>query len=246
MVALSDRYKKLPNIHSVRNNNATIWRHMDFTKFVNLISRKEAFFSRTDKLGDPFEGSCPDKTVLVRDKKLGSKYAGEFFELLREFTVVNCWHLSKDESAAMWKLYLKSDEGIAINSSFKRLRDSLDFSNLKEGMYNVYIGKVQYIDYRKEEIPIALWAPFFHKRKSFKHESELRIVIQKKKSISERSKRPCVDGLYIPVDLDRLVKRICLAPKTPEWLFELVTSVTQKYNLSKKVVKSNLDITPMY
>ncbi len=244
----TNMYKELPDTYKVRNENATIWRYMDFTKFVSLIDRQELFCSRADKLGDPFEGSCPRKTILVRDKKLGSKYAGEFFKLLREFTVVDCWHLSKYESAAMWKLYLKSDEGIAIKSSFKRLRDSLDLSGIKEGIYNIHIGKVQYIDYEEEEIPINLWAPFFHKRKSFRHESELRILIQKKRGITERSKRPCVDGLPVPVDLDRLIMRICLAPKTPDWLFELVLSVTSKYNLDlgKKVIPSSLDITPMY
>lgn len=239
-------YKELPDLHKPKKENAIIWRYMDFTKFVSLLDGEALFFSRTDKLGDPFEGSCPRKTVRVRDKEFGTKHAGEFFKLLREFTVVNCWHISGYESAAMWKLYLKSEEGIAIRSSFKRLRDSLKYDSLRESRFNIYIGKVQYIDYEEDEIPISFWAPFFHKRKSFKHESELRVLIQKRKGISERSKRPCVDGLYIPVDLDRLISRICLAPQTPKWLFELVLSVTKKYNLDKEVIPSSLDITPMY
>lgn len=238
-------YQELPDIHKPKKENPIIWRYMDFTKFVSLLDKKALFFSRTDKLGDPFEGSCPRKTVRVRDKKLGTTYAGEFFKLLREFTVVNCWHINRHESAAMWKLHLKSDEGIAVKSSFKRLKESLKYDSLKESKFNIYIGKVQYIDYEKEEIPIFFWAPFFHKRKSFKHESELRVLIQKGK-VSDRSKRPCDDGLYIPVDLDRLISGIFLAPQTPEWLFSLVLSVTMKYKLDKEVIPSSLDSTPMY
>ncbi len=226
-----------------KNEKATIWRYMDFTKFVDLIDKKALFFARTDKLGDPFEGSCPAKSVKTRTTIFGSKYVGDFFKLLREFTIVNCWHLSMYESAAMWKLYLKSDEGIAIKSSYRRLRDSF-----KDSEFDINIGKVQYIDYDKEEIPINLLSPFFHKRKSFRHESELHACIQKrpKRGFSERSKRPFENGVHVPVDLDLLIRGIYLAPRTPNWLVELVESVTGKYKLDKYVVQSSLDTDPIY
>ena len=143
----------------------------------------------------------------------------------------------------MWKLHLKSDEGIAIKSSFRRLRDCL-----KETECNVYIGKVQYIDYEKEDMPIEFLSPFFHKRKSFRHERELRACIQKfpRKGFSERSKRPFEDGVYVPVDVDKLIRGIYLAPQTPIWLVNLIKSVVIKYRLDKEVFPSSLDTTPIY
>lgn len=235
--------KEKPNLEKPKTENATIWRYMDFTKFVDLLDKKSLFFSRTDKLGDPFEGSCPIKSIKTRSEIYGSKYVGDFFKLLREFTTVNCWYLSRYESAAMWKLYLKSDEGIAIKSSYRRLRDSL-----KNSEFDIFIGKVKYINYDEEEIPINFLSPFFHKRMSFRHERELRACIQKlpKKGFSERSKRPFENGVYVEVDLKVLIRGIYLAPKTPKWLVELIESVTKKYKLEKNVVHSSLDTTPIY
>lgn len=235
--------RKIEYIEIPENENATIWRYMDFTKFVSLLHTRALFFSRTDKLGDPFEGSCARKSVKKRAKIFDSRYAGDFFKLLREFTAVSCWYLSIYESAAMWKLHLKSDEGIAIKSSYRRLRDCLEASGCK-----AIISKVRYIDYEKEKMPIDFLSPFFHKRKSFRHERELRACIQRlpKKGFSERSKRPFENGVYVPVDIGRLINGIYLAPQTPKWLVELVQSVTKKYGLDKEIFPSGLDTTPIY
>lgn len=40
-----------------QDQNAKIWRYIDFTKFVSLIDSQELFFARADKFDDPFEGS---------------------------------------------------------------------------------------------------------------------------------------------------------------------------------------------
>lgn len=42
----------------------------------------------------------------------------------------------------MWGLYLRSGEGIAVRSSFKRLCDSIAIEP-----QDVYVGAVNYIDY---------------------------------------------------------------------------------------------------
>ena len=42
-----------------------------------------------------------------------------------KYNAINCWHMNDHESAAMWKLYLKSNEGIAVQSTYETLRDSI-------------------------------------------------------------------------------------------------------------------------
>ena len=229
------------------NDNMTIWRYLDFTKFVSLLDRQALFFCRADKLGDPFEGSQPKPNIPLRSEifehQIPVDILSEQYKRIREFTAVNCWHINRYESAAMWKLYLKSNEGIAIRSTFGRLRNSLN-----DAKPDIYIGKVQYIDYDKDNIPNYLFSPFLHKRKSFEHEVELRAVIQEfpeGKLLSEAD-RPFEDGLYIPVDLNLLINEIYLAPTSPKWLRELVESVTAKYGIKKKVRQSILDEKPIY
>ena len=240
-------YKEHPNLKKPKNLNAKLWRYMDFTKFVSLLDKQALFFSRADKLGDPFEGSHPKANIPLRAEiykdEIPLQDISEIYKLLREFTAVNCWHLNTYESAAMWKLYLNSNEGIAIQSTFKRLKDSF-----RDKKHDIFIGRVQYIDYEKDRISDDPLSSFVYKRESFKHEQELRAVIQKLpvKGLSPRSKRPFDSGVYISVDLGLLISRIYLAPTSPKWLFELVKSVLAKYNLDREVHQSSLDDVPVY
>lgn len=47
------------------------------------------------------------------------------FKTLGRWTLVSCWHESAAESAAMWKCYNTSPDGIAVKTSYRRLRKSL-------------------------------------------------------------------------------------------------------------------------
>jgi hypothetical protein len=47
-------------------------------------------------------------------------YRADFF--------INCWHMSPDESAGMWKLYAGIDAGIAIKSIYSRLQHAFNES----------------------------------------------------------------------------------------------------------------------
>lgn len=242
-------FKKHPLVNEPRKLNAIIWRYMDFTKFVSLLDKEALFFARADKIGDPFEGSHSRANLSLRaqvykdDDDLTLEDVSRIYKLIREFTAVNCWHLNRFESTAMWKLYLKSNEGIAIRSTFERLRDSL-----KDEKHDIFIGKVKYVNFEEERIPDDPLQSFFYKRKSFKHEAELRAVIQElpEDRLSEEAERPFIHGVYIPIDLDLLIRKICLAPTSPKWLHELVESVMKKYGLNKELCQSSLDEKPIY
>lgn len=246
-------YKEHPVFEKPENENVKIWRYMDFTKFMSLLDRSALFFTRADKLGDPFEGSFPKVNVELRPEiykdKIPPSALKSFSKLRMSFlkcTIVNCWHLNEYESAAMWKLYLKSNEGIGIQSTFNRL-----INCLKDGNHHTFIGRVKYIDYEKDWIPEGnSLIPFVRKRKSFEHERELRAVIQdfsyNKNGEINLLKPPFDEGLYIPVDLNLLVDRVYLAPTSPKWLFELVESVIKKYHLKKEVHQSSLDEVPVF
>jgi hypothetical protein len=61
MVEKHSRYEWPPD-------DTVIWRYLDFTKFVEMVSSKSLFFSRADKFQDPFEGSLLKKTLERRLK----------------------------------------------------------------------------------------------------------------------------------------------------------------------------------
>ncbi|MEM7132099.1 MAG: hypothetical protein AAF702_37685 [Chloroflexota bacterium] len=241
------------------NDSARIWRYLDFTKLVSLFESQSLFFARTDKLGDPFEGSWPQKNLrVVRDNlpdipvdkhEIYFMDVANISNLLKkwaECNAISCWHLNEQESAAMWRLYLKSDEGIAIQSTFARLRDSITDDR------TVYIGTVRYIDYETDWFdPINLYEALLHKRKSFEHERELRAVVTAISTGPEEreidfSKSEITDGIKIAVNVNMLIENIYVAPDAPTWFTDLVSSIVNRYKYKFNVQQSKLSERPIY
>ena len=242
--------------------NAKIWRFIDFTKFISLLDKKALYFTRIDKLSDPFEGATSKENIRLRPevyKEILESYKdfpikiSKLNEKSRKFYLVNCWHQNNHESAAMWRLYLKSDEGIAIQSTTKRLRDSIIFVQDR----SIYIGKVKYIDYDKDWLPEGnIFQPVLHKRKSFSHENEVRAIYleyaTKPKKENEEAYEIDINrevfshGTYIGVNLDILIENIYLSPTAQDWFKELVESVTKKYDINCRINKSNLIDDPVF
>jgi len=119
------------------NGAVKVWRYMDFTKLVSLIDSRCLFFSRADQLGDPFEGSYPRSNVKARlagthwlfpdNEPVLPALSLMMKKLNKEWPMhlaVNCWHMNEHESAAMWKLYLKSTANEGNN-----LLDSTTYSS---------------------------------------------------------------------------------------------------------------------
>ena len=252
-------YKEHPVFERPAKENVRIWRYLDSSRFLSLLDKQALFFARADRLADPFEGSYSKANIKLRlttYKGLRNKASGKgqtTIETMSEvnknapkYTYVNCWHINDYESAAMWKLYPTNDEGIAIQSTFKLLTESLN-SYLD---HNVYIGKVMYIDYETDWLPEGnLFYPFLHKRKSFEHEHELRAVIMKPPTAdggTDYTRAAPELGLYVRVELATLIERVFVSPTAPDWFEELVTSVAGKYNLQKEVKRSSLCEEPVY
>lgn len=235
------------------DENIKIWRYMDFTKFVYLLEKQSLFFTRSDKFEDPLEGTLNDFTIQQFREEYFRVVTGEehikeiaFQGILDskkkfiEWTTINCWHLNNYESDAMWKLYLKSNEGIAIQSTFNRLSRSFDKTDM-----SVFIGKVRYEDYENYTIPINnMFFSFLTKSKSFEHEREIRAihnVIPTKENAIDYNAQPFKFGVDIPVDLETLIENVYLAPNSPEWINELVKSVLKTYNLGNvNVIQSSI------
>jgi hypothetical protein len=143
----------------------------------------------------------------------------------------------------------KNSEGIAIESSYEHLINSL--SSYEE--FDVFIGMVRYLDYKCEALPIGnMLLPYLCKRKSFEHEKELRALIwtpQHEKNwvgIPRVNKFHDKNGLYVPVNLNELISRIFVAPTAPLWILELLESIVGKYGLKKDVIQSDLASFPIY
>ena len=163
----------------------------------------------------------------------------------QRMTLISSWHLGGHESAAMWKLYLTGDEGVAVRSTVADLCAAL------EGFQpDIHIGAVNFIDYDRTPIPERnFFFPFVHKRKSFEHEQELRVVLPRTTDPLRMANEvvPVPDGgEYVPVDLGRLVRGVYVAPTAPLWQEDLVRSVIDRYGFYFEVVRSRLGDDPIF
>ena len=233
-------------------DDALLWRYMDITKFLSLLNFQALFFARSDKLGDPFEGSFSKVNVSLRPHIYrfdaipdAEEHFSNFYRIMRrfrQFVVVNCWHWNQYESAAMWNRYAKDNYGLALRTDCKSLSRCLAVNR------NVKIGKVKYLDYSttfiQESDPMA---PFMCKRKSFAHEAEVRAVIRLGSlNNAARNPAPCDTGILQPVDVESLVKEIVVSPQSPDWFVELVQAIVAKYDFRIPVHRSSLDEDPVW
>jgi hypothetical protein len=217
---------KIKDVIKQPKKYSKMWRYLDLPKFISLL-HENLFFVQSCKLPDKFEGSW-SKT----DKGL-DKYLKE----LKQYTCISCWQKNKSESALMWEVYPRSDNGIAIQSTFNRLRQSVEGEKR-----DLYAGEVHYTNDILETKPKFTMEPFFRKRIYFKDDHEIRVIYQEMdKGIPHGSTIDCVkNGTYINVDLNKLIQNIYISPKAEKWFPDLVKSIVDKYELDKKVIKSPL------
>ena len=245
------------NGHIPKVKNHTIWRYMNFEKFLSLLSSQELYFCPATKFEDPFEGSfAVDNMNSFRLPQLGLNSKNEpfvldaqrLFEMQREMNKkirktmhINCWHINTHESEAMWKLYLKGENGIVIQSTVDRLKKSIEASDIL-----VQLGEVNYIDYEKDSIPEDnLWATFLHKRKSLVHENELRALVFKGYEPKDLTPEE-LSCTKVSVDLDILAEKIYVDPYSPALFDDQVKSVVHKYNFDFIIEKSKLCNQPLF
>jgi hypothetical protein len=161
--------------------------------------------------------------------------------------------MSDIESAALWTMYVPPSGGVAIRSTFDRLRRAFGPTDPipdGDGTPRVYIGEITYVDYEEAGIPAdnTMW-PAMHKRESFSFESELRALHQELPTSEERGidfMQPTVPGVSLAVDLDTLIEAVFVSPAAPEWFAGLVASVCARYDLGAPVTQSTLAGSPIY
>jgi hypothetical protein len=239
------------------DETATIWRYLTTSKFVSMLDSSSLWFARADQFKDTFEGSSPRINVAARQPPphLSKEDISAFQSLMENtasvkrqwvrYVAINCWQMNATESTAMWDLYLPNKDGLAIQSSYGRLKDSLRTEE------PVHIGKVRYIDYEHQVIEDdSALAPFVHKRKAFQHERELRAVIVRLPPSGPKGLDFAVEtiqkGISVPVDLRQLISKVYIAPQAPAGLAENIESLVEKHGFNFDIAISGLSGKPQF
>lgn len=227
-------YTNNPNIILPDDDTIIVWKYLDLSKFLDMLMSKRLFMSRSDKFEDQYEGTFSEPTY-EEIKKIAANNPEflDYYKSHREKVVISSWHINEYESFAMWQIFTKNNEGLAIQSTIGRLKKALKTERKTEQ----HIGQVNYIDYKKEHIPFNdAFFPFLFKRKSFQYEREVRII-------SDVSSDNIIinDGLKIDVDINQLIERIYIHPKSENWYKNLVIELVEKLGFDFTIEKSDLE-----
>ncbi|MBK7103810.1 MAG: AP2 domain-containing protein [Ignavibacteriae bacterium] len=231
-------------------SDVKIWRYMDFTKFVSILENGGLFFPSVELMDDYFEGTFSSWNSKLRSfiysRSKNKQSIQDLIDRIKEikkYILLSCWYKGNQESAAMWKLYAQTNEAICIQTTYKSLRKCLKS--------NFQIGEVKYIDYNKHWIPEDnIYNPFFYKRDSFKHENELRAIIdlsdKKNKKFLNEKEFAELKGIWVKINLNYFIRKIYVAPQSPLWFYNLVKKISKNYGIEREVEKSSIDIKPMF
>ncbi len=227
-------YIKNQNSTLPEDPNTIIWKYLDLSKFLDLLLSRKLFLSRSDKFEDQYEGTFSEPTF--EEIKRLSENNPEFlsyYKSHREKVVVSSWHINEYESFAMWQIFTQNSEGLAIQSTIGRLQKALE----AEKDTQQFIGEVNYIDYKKEYIPFEdAFFPFLFKRKSFQYEREVRVL----SDLSDQEIK-INDGLKIDIDINQLIEKIYIHPKSENWYKKLVIELVSKLGFDFEIEKSDLE-----
>jgi hypothetical protein len=227
-------YLNNPNIKLPQDPDTIVWKYLDLSKFLDLLLSQKLFMSRSDKFEDQYEGTFSEPT-FEEIKKLSTNNPDflNYYKTHREKVAISSWHINEYESFAMWQIFTQNSEGLAIQSTVKRLQDAL----APEKNYKQFIGEVNYIDYKKEYIPFDdLFFPFLFKRKSFQYEREVRIITD----VADNNIK-LNDGLKINVDISQLIEKIYIHPKSENWYKNLVIQLVTQLGFDFEIEKSDLE-----
>ncbi len=221
-------------------------RYLDLPRFIGFLKTSSLYLCRSDLFPDKFEGSF---TVSVKEainnayRKNKIKYTYEKFKKeLREGVFINCWSLGIHDNMALWKLYGRTNDCVAITTTVAKLKAALDESR---GLGQLSLKKVKYIRHWRD--PIIEVKPysnvFKYKTVGYAFENEARIILDRFDETFEET--PKDEGVMLPINLRAFLRSVVMSPERSPWFKEVVEDIAVKYRLSCPIRDSSMSKQPI-
>ncbi len=226
--------------------NDILRRYLDLPRFINFLKTSSLYLCRSDLFPDKFEGSFTPairEAISAAYKKNRIEYGYEEFKKeLREGVFLNCWSLGIDDNMALWQLYGKTDDCVAITTTVSKLATAIKRFT---GSGYLSIRKVDYIRHWKD--PAIVVNPyssvFRYKVVGYKFENEVRVILDRFEATFESPDKE--DGVSIHVDLSIFLRSIVVSPECSHWFREVVKDIASKYGVSCPIRVSSMSRKPI-
>ncbi len=230
-------------------DDTVIWKYLNISKFISLISKKSLWLARADTLKDKYEGMFPPEMRQILDtiyqefetkdetKDSPIKDASDFQQYLIKNAYIDCWHQNLTENMVMWEIYGQTENSIAIKTTVKELIDSLKREDIKKHKYKFAFEPVTYKKPEDVQGKLTYETPFLIKRPHFSFEKEVRLFLSTYSFLNPNINTPI--GHEISIDLSTIIKEIYIHPDADEWFLEAVQALVDQFKLSV-IVKRGL------
>jgi hypothetical protein len=224
------------------DDNGKVWKYMDLAKLLHTLDTGTLFMCRLDLLPDPHEGAVTQAMQKNRERlaiESGdatlAQHMSNFTKMTRQYMYVSCWRMDDDESEAMWKLYCPNNEGVAVQTTYRRLADSVDDNELE-------IGKITYVQPLTFATPEGFSTVAQIKRRAYAFEQEVRLYLF-------RYMPPGYDltlGFPLPWTLN-CIERVYVNPYAQQWYFDLIKRTLRRFGHGDIPVEwSSMKSEPIY
>lgn len=221
-------------------------RYLDLPKFISVLKKRALYLCRSDLLPDKYEGAfTPSLKKQIQDsyEKNNIDFTYDTFKKeLREGVFLNCWSFGYDDNMAMWRLYGKTNDCVAVTTTVGRIEKAMnDFS--EGGQF--LLKKVTYIKHWQDpEISIKPYCHIFtYKLVGYSFENEARIILDRFQNTFQTSEK--IEGVFMPVNLSAFIKSLVVSPESSSWFREVVKDVALKYGLKCPVRNSMMSKEPI-
>lgn len=229
--------------------DARLWRYMTPTVFLSTLLRRSLHFAALDTFEDPFEGVPPPAVLeAARSRDHPDPAARQrldawktMIERVRATICASCWHVNAEESEAMWKLYGRFEDGLAIVSTLASIKAAFRDHDVTGGLVD-YSGREFEAGTADEHL--FRWATT--KRPSYRHESEFRLLARRDAASGSAADERAADGggVSVPIDPEVLIEAVVLSPRMEAWQIAMFRGLIERLGFARPVSESSLLTAP--
>jgi hypothetical protein len=222
-----------PNIITP-SDDTVLWRYIAFNRLQQYLKNEQLWFARLDEFDDPLEGTLTDGEIWFdpptdgHPLQLRDATADPIAQMMRHTAYVQCWCMGA-ESMAMWDLYGKTQDSVAVTTTVGQLKHQLS-----KDTRSVYMAEVEYVDWSESRILKGVFDPVLRKVQGYEHESEMRLFFWNVAGIT-------ADGIYHPdqtpqgltfsVNPKEMIDAIWIGPRDAARTQSMVEALIAQYKL---------------
>lgn len=216
-----------PELPSPPPGRTVLWRYVSLAELLDLLDSRALHLTRADRL--PPTGINRESHVFLSVMAgVSAEEARISFDLMQaaQSTIfASCWYESGSDRHQRWQTLGGSTGQIAIRSTADGLQQALS-----QASQQVHLSRVQYIDFQAVAVPGGgIFHPALHKQRAMSEEREVRVLLEQH-GAKPSSPGP-VRGVEVDIDIWSLIDGVRVAPRSADWLGELVLRLTERYGL---------------